>query len=46
MEYVHTDDGMSGFFHKHLLGEGLMDDLLEHDPEAYKKFVSLIGREA
>jgi len=44
-EYMRTDDGMSGLFHKHLLGERLMDDLLEHDPEAYKKFVSLIGRE-
>jgi hypothetical protein len=44
-EYVRTDERISGFFHKHLLGENLMDDLLDHDPVAYKKFVSLIGKE-
>jgi hypothetical protein len=43
-EYVRTDERISGFFHKHLLGDGLMDDLLEHDPAAYKKFASLIGK--
>lgn len=42
-EYVRTDERISGIFHKHLLGERLMDDLLEHDPAAYKKFVSLLG---
>lgn len=43
-EYMRTDERISGLFHKHLLGDRLMDDLLEHDPAAYKKFVSLIGK--
>lgn len=44
-EYIRTDEHISGFFHKHLLREQLMDRLLEHDPVAYNKFVSLIGKE-
>ena len=43
-EFVRTDEKISGFFHRYLLVEGLMDGLLEHDPSAYKKFVSLIGK--
>jgi hypothetical protein len=44
-EYVRTDERTSGFFHGHLLEGQLMDRLLEHDPVAYTKFVSLIGKE-
>ncbi len=44
-EYVRTGEIFSGFFHKYLIREKLLDDLLDHDPVAYKKFVSLLGRE-
>jgi hypothetical protein len=44
-EYVRTDERISGIFHKSLLKDQLMDGLLEHDPTAYNKFVSLIGKE-
>jgi len=44
-EYLPTDGYIAGIFHKYLLAEALMDDLLEHDPDAYKKFVTLLGKE-
>jgi len=44
-EYVITYQDTGGIFHRHLLTDKLMDELLEHDPVAYKKFVSLIGNE-
>jgi hypothetical protein len=44
-EYLRTSERIAGIFHKHLLADGLMDRLLEHDPDAFKRFVSLIGKE-
>ena len=44
-EYLPSDGYIAGIFHKYLLADALMDDLLEHDPNAYKKFVELIGKE-
>jgi hypothetical protein len=42
-EYRILDNGIAGVFHRQLLAENLLDDLLEHDPEAFKKFMVLIG---
>lgn len=36
-------NGIRGVFHKALLPENLLDSLLEFDPEAYNKFVVLLG---
>ncbi|WP_137718572.1 hypothetical protein [Methylobacillus flagellatus] len=42
-EYKITGHGIPGIFHRQLLAENLLDALLEHDPEAYRKFILLIG---
>jgi hypothetical protein len=44
-EFQYAVLNVHGIFHKHLIGEQLLDALLEHDPVAYKKFVSLIKGE-
>ncbi len=36
---------VKGVFHKYLIEARLLDDLYEHDPEAYSKFVALLGHE-
>ena len=38
-------NGMRGFAHRHLMQDDLLDNLLEHDPDAYLHFLSLLGRE-
>ncbi|WP_048441816.1 hypothetical protein [Caenimonas sp. SL110] len=43
--FVTMAQGASGILHRHLVADALLDQLLEHDPEAYAKFKSLIGRE-
>jgi hypothetical protein len=44
-EYHLGSDGIPGLIHKHLLRDQLLDALLEHDPDAFRKFVSLLGRQ-
>jgi hypothetical protein len=34
-----------GVYHKHLAKDSLLDRLVDHDPEAYQSFLSLLGRE-
>ena len=38
-------NGIQGIAHRHLIQHDLLDSLVEHDPEAYSKFLSLLGRE-
>jgi hypothetical protein len=39
-----TDSNMNGIFHKHVLTDNLLDDLFDHDEEAYQKFRHCLGR--
>lgn len=39
-----TGNGMNGIFHKHVLTDNLLDDLVDHDQAAYEKFSALLGR--
>ncbi len=43
--YLRTNEQTFGVFNRHLLEGQLLDLLLEHDPEAYKQFSCVIGKE-
>lgn len=43
--YLKSSNMINGFFHKALVENGLLDSLFEHDPQAFDKFVEILGRE-
>lgn len=42
-EFKKIKNGMCGVFHHLLLKDNIMEDLFEHDPQAYNKFIELLG---
>ena len=43
--YVYFENDGGGVFHWALIEERLLDDVLEHDDDAYKKFVEILKSE-
>ncbi len=42
-EFKRVSEGMSGVFHRLLLIENHLEELFDHDPEAYRRFSALLG---
>lgn len=43
--YVNLTHGMHGVFNKKLIDNNLLDQLIDHDRDAYEKFCYLLGKE-